>query len=117
MEKLRRVLLTSAVVIMCTACGSPVQHSDWTMTRLDLEVRVDHSPPAITAGGVIWVRLDGDGSDGPVLAVDGAGMRWTAVQGSEVAEVDLNQPFYWHSLGDFKAQLPSHRPPTMPEVR
>ena len=27
-----------------------------------------------------------------------------------IAEVDLNKPLYWQSLGDFKAQLYSHRP-------
>ena len=27
-----------------------------------------------------------------------------------VTEVDLNKPLHWHSLGDFKAQLPAHRP-------
>lgn len=27
-----------------------------------------------------------------------------------VTEVDLNQPLHWQSLGDFKAQLPAHRP-------
>lgn len=27
-----------------------------------------------------------------------------------VAEVDLSKPHHWHSLGDFKAQLPAHRP-------
>lgn len=33
-----------------------------------------------------------------------------------VAEVDLSQPVHWNSLGDFKAQLPSHRPPAQAEA-
>ena len=27
-----------------------------------------------------------------------------------ITEVDLNQPTYWHSLGDFRAQIQRHRP-------
>jgi hypothetical protein len=27
-----------------------------------------------------------------------------------IAEVDLNQHAHWNSLGDFKAQIESHRP-------
>lgn len=34
-----------------------------------------------------------------------------------VAEVDLGQPARWNSLGNFKAQIENHRPPTNLEVR
>lgn len=32
-----------------------------------------------------------------------------------MAEVDLNAPTHWNSLGDFKAQIQSHRPPALQE--
>ena len=34
-----------------------------------------------------------------------------------VAEVDLNRPTRWSSLGDFRAQLPHHRPPSGKELQ
>jgi predicted amidohydrolase len=32
-----------------------------------------------------------------------------------IAEIDLATPAHWNSLGDFKAQIPSHRPPALQE--
>jgi predicted amidohydrolase len=51
-----------------------------------------------------WMISAVFGHDGQVLA---QAKQWGSVA---VAEVDLNQPVYWVSLGDFRAQIPRHRP-------
>ena len=51
-----------------------------------------------------WIRSAVYGHDGkPLVAAEEFGS-------VVVAEVELNRPTYWHSLGDFKSQIQPHRP-------
>ncbi len=56
-----------------------------------------------------WMITGIYGQDGSVLS---QAKQWGT---AAIATVDLNQPMYWHSLGDFKAQIERHRPPVPAE--
>ena len=51
-----------------------------------------------------WMISAVFGHDGQLLT---QAKEWGTVA---VAEVDLNRPLYWYGLGDFRAQIPRHRP-------
>jgi hypothetical protein len=51
-----------------------------------------------------WMISAVYGHDGRPLA---QAKQWGSVA---LTEVDLAEPLHWQSLGDFKAQIPHHRP-------
>ena len=51
-----------------------------------------------------WMITGIYGHDGSVLS---QAKEWGSIA---ITEVNLNRPMYWHSLGDFKAQIERHRP-------
>ncbi len=56
-----------------------------------------------------WALSAVYGRDGKVLS---QAAEWGSIS---VAEIELQEPLHWHSLGDFKAQLPRHRPVAVAE--
>jgi predicted amidohydrolase len=56
-----------------------------------------------------WTLSAVYGRDGKVIS---QASQWGSLA---VAEIELAHPLHWHSLGDFKAQLPRHRPAAIAE--
>jgi hypothetical protein len=56
-----------------------------------------------------WALSAVYGRDGKVLS---HASKWGTLA---IADAELGEPIHWHSLGDFKAQLPRHRPVAIAE--
>jgi len=94
---LRRFLLAILIGMIPKAgisveTATPQSGTGWTMTRLDLQVRVENVEPALVVEGTATLRLDQETSPGPTLWVNSAapGMQWRSVVGAEVATAKLN---------------------------
>jgi hypothetical protein len=84
-------------VIAAPACAQELVELEprdvgWTMTRLDMIVRIERDDPSMVVKGTMTLRLDLDRSSGPTLGINGrqAAMRWTSLVGPDDAHVELN---------------------------
>ncbi len=77
------------------AVGSEVEPDEgtgWSLTRLDLELRVDPERARLEVTGRVRLRLEADSSSGPALALNAreALFEWTRVEGPVGCVADLN---------------------------
>jgi hypothetical protein len=66
----------------------------WTMTRLDLEVKIEKAEPSLVVQGMMTLRLDQEISEGPTLWLNmrESAMKWIHLRGEEVARVEFGTP-------------------------
>jgi hypothetical protein len=85
-----------ACAVLAAGCGVAVAASQdgtgWTVTRLDLEVRVSQEEPAMSVGGTLRARLDAGRSFGPSFRVNAndSGIRWLSLEAPGAKKADLN---------------------------
>jgi hypothetical protein len=70
--------------------ADPDRGAGWTMTRLDLDVRLERDKPSLFVHGTMTLRLDLETSPGPTLWLNtvAPGMQWSSLSGEKVARVD-----------------------------
>jgi len=89
--------------------GSPSEDGiGWTVTRLDLEVRVYNDEPSMTMGGTLQVRLDHDRSFGPSFRINSlqSGVRWISLEAPGKNKVELNDRSGTASLAHARFKRP-----------
>ena len=95
MKRLIIALLLFAIPTLSSAQEQPDLESGvgWTMTNLDLEVRIENDDPSMTVEGTMTVRLDIDRSSGPSFALNlsSTAMRWVTLDGPKNSQVQLNE--------------------------
>lgn len=81
----------------------------WLMTAIALAANTaSHAAETTSFDG--WTAAAPRDEIRPAFRVDPQGGRSGEAALVIVAEVDLNKPTNWNSLGDFRAELPRHRP-------
>ena len=89
--------LSSVLIVVLLAMSvpadavDPYQGTGWTMTHLELNVRIENAEPSLTLEGVMTLRLDQLSSRGPTLWCNKreAAMEWVELRGDDVARVEF----------------------------
>jgi len=91
----RHVSAFVLIALMAFSAGAnglvPHQGTGWTMTRLDLEARIENDEPSLVIRGEMTLRLDKETSRGPTLWLNNreSAMNWVFLDGDEVARVEF----------------------------
>ena len=95
---MRRFLFAILLGMIPTAgfaveAAGPGSGEGWTMTRLDLDVRVESEELSMVISGIMTLRLDAEESLGPTLWLnsENVGQQWISLEGSKIANSKLNE--------------------------
>lgn len=90
----------AAAFLVCVAPvpatgGTPAveRGTGWTITHMDLDVKIEKDDPSMIVAGTMRARLDAESSDGPTFAINlsNPAMRWMSLEGPKGARTELNR--------------------------
>lgn len=109
---LRALAAGAALVVGCDpAAAAPRDGMGWSVTRVDVDVRVDNVEPTMKIRGTLVARLDAESSFGPSFRINGnrSGLAWRSIAASGATEARLNEQRFSATLAHLRFARPFAR--------